>query len=960
MKAKIISLACIILICSVRISAQDSIAIKDAREIRYKSELLVKRELQDLLNNISQPGFDSKETEEIIHNSYAGSGNKIFDSEKARIESDLNPTIHGSAAASDIDVAKYLRDFDLLYTKSENFSVAFSDIKTSLVKKSAYMYVKVYFSSFFNNKYKGVEGETAYTLNNRVAEVKIVKAQDRWLPYITSIDFYQPADTLNDIANDMIVIKEGEQNTGAGIDSATAASIDAQIEARKKQQLIDEEIAEAKKFSDLLNEGDKALSKNSYTDAVNYYNQARELRPYDPLPRSKISKALKEKENMNITKDKLFDEYKDRARLAIRKREYEEAIRLYRTALDNKPTEKKNLQSEIDELTNKVNFLTEMNLNYKAGNYKEAIRQYSAAIKKKKDSDYFLGRARCYEKTGEYGDALNDYTVSYQLDNENLAAIEGRGDLHKFLGDAVIKSKKGDEKKEHYIKALTDYAAYLTISKENERIFEQSAAVQMLLYNNIDEAVKTLDAGITEHPKSETLYMKKGLLLMQKEDYRKAHINFSNAIQIDSNDAFAYYNRGICQLRFNAVDAAAQDFEAARKKGLDSTNRNNIASFGDKFFQKAENDLNAKGIDSAILMIDNAIAIEPSNSVYHFTRGEYYAGKKQYKEAIVSYDKAIARDNAYTDAYYKRGVAYYNLGDNKTALENLNSAAKAGYPDLYLVQQASGNAALAMDNDKLAVENFEKAIKTAGSLKKDVPDNIVAQLYNGLSRAYFNQNIYDKAIDAAKNAIKKNASFAEAYFNRGTAYNKSGKLKDAIDDLEKAVSLDTKRNDWKYQLARCRQTNGEQALAANIYTQVIAADTSGILQDAVYYRAEAYYESGDFSHALPDYIKSKTTGLDTVFSNLGCQLGNTYLNLGRYDSASTCYREILNKDTANAWALYGMGTCNFLKGNKGEALQWFERSFQTKLINSADIKKDRLIANLRNEKDFKALMKKYY
>jgi tetratricopeptide (TPR) repeat protein len=253
---------------------------------------------------------------------------------------------------------------------------------------------------------------------------------------------------------------------------------------------------------------------------------------------------------------------------------------------------------------------------------------------------------------------------------------------------------------------------------------------------------------------------------MQKEDYRKAHINFSNAIQIDSNDAFAYYNRGICQLRFNAIDAAAQDFEAARKKGLDSTNRNNIASFADKFFQKAENDLNAKGIDSAILMIDNAIAIEPSNSVYHFTRGEYYAGKKQYKEAIVSYDKAIARDNAYTDAYYKRGVACYNLGDNKTALENLNSAAKAGYPDLYLVQQASGNAALAMDNDKLAVENFEKAIKTAGSLKKDAPDNIIAQIYNGLSRAYFNQHIYDKAIDAAKSAIKKNASFSEAYFNR--------------------------------------------------------------------------------------------------------------------------------------------------------------------------------------------------
>ena len=58
--------------------------------------------------------------------------------------------------------------------------------------------------------------------------------------------------------------------------------------------------------------------------------------------------------------------------------------------------------------------------------------------------------------------------------------------------------------------------------------------------------------------------------------------------------------------------------------------------------------------------------------------------------------------------------------------------------------------------------------------------------------------------------------------------------------------------------------------------------------------------------------------------------------------------------------MYGIGSSLFLKGKKEEALPWFEKSFQTKSIQSADIKKDKLIAGLKNEKDFKALMKKYF
>ncbi|MFT3701381.1 MAG: tetratricopeptide repeat protein [Agriterribacter sp.] len=947
------------LLCNI-LHAQDSLSIKDVQEIRYKAEALIRRELQDLLNNIAQPGFDSKETEEIIHNSYDGTINKIFESDKARIESDLNPKIHSSEPANDIDVLKYLKDFDILYSKSENFSVAFSSVKASQVKKANYLYVKVYFSSYFNNKYKGVEGETPYTLNNRVAEIKMTFSNQKWTPYIVRIGFFEAADTLNDVINDMAIKKEPGQQNGAAIDSATAVSIDAEIEAKKKKQLIDEENTEAQKFNNLINSGDKALGENNFTDALNYYRQAKELMPYDPLPRSKISKANKLQLSASITKDQLFEQYVDNARLATRKREYEEAIKYYRSALDNKPTEKANLQAEIDALTRKVNFLTEMNLNYKAGNYKEAIKQYTAAIKKKKDSDYFLGRARSNVKMGEYSDAMSDFTTAYELDNENLAAIEGRADLHKLLGDAVIKSKKADEKKDHYIKALTGYTSYLTLSKKNLHIYEAMAELQILLYNNTDDAIKTLDAGLDADLKAKQLYIKKGLLQLQKKDFTNADISFTSALKIDSNDAFAYYNRGIAQLNLNNVTYASVYFQNARRKGLDSANRANIVTYANAFYQHAENSYKNNAPDSAMNMINNAIDVDPSNSIYFFARGEYYSAQQHYLNAIDSYDKAIQLNKNYTDAYYKRGVSYNYIGKYSTAIENFNKANAQAYPQLYLVQKGIGEAFLALKEYSEASQNFEKAIKTADALKNDPPANTMAEIYNCLGIAYYYQQMSEKAIEAGKTAIRKNNAYADAYFHLGLAYYAGNKPEDAIENISKALNIDNKKVAWRYQLAVIQQSNNEFANAINNYTEVIEADTAHKISNALYNRGYAYYQSENYNAALADYIKYSASGVDSSFNNFNAELGNVYLHLGNYDSAVACYKNILAKDPSNGSAMYGIASCYFLQNKTDDALQWFEKSFQTKTINSGDVKKDKLIAGIKNEKTFKALMKKYF
>ena len=77
----------------------------------------------------------------------------------------------------------------------------------------------------------------------------------------------------------------------------------------------------------------------------------------------------------------------------------------------------------------------------------DAIKGYSELLKKPglnanySNSDYYLGRAKCFDKLGQltrsyneqvryYNDALKDYDKSYEYDSDNMETIRCRADLH--------------------------------------------------------------------------------------------------------------------------------------------------------------------------------------------------------------------------------------------------------------------------------------------------------------------------------------------------------------------------------------------------------------------------------------------------------------------------------------------------------------------------------------------------
>src|SRR3990170_1475978 len=111
-----ISVFCLILVYT-NSSAQDSLSIVEAEQMKYRAKNIITDELMQLLNSITSSDFSTSEVKTIITNSHSGADHKIFASSKVIIEDDIDPTFKSSQTTRDAEVDKYLTDLDVLYTK---------------------------------------------------------------------------------------------------------------------------------------------------------------------------------------------------------------------------------------------------------------------------------------------------------------------------------------------------------------------------------------------------------------------------------------------------------------------------------------------------------------------------------------------------------------------------------------------------------------------------------------------------------------------------------------------------------------------------------------------------------------------------------------------------------------------------------------------------------------------------
>ena len=163
-----------------------------------------------LLNEIADPDTRKITISEMIRGSFGlGDGFlHIFADSSVIIEDDLHPNAYASTYLKDVKVAKYLSDFDLLYSKSYRKSVFFSDIEVSDVQTSEkYIYVLVSYLSTFSGNHRMID--TPYKPLERLATVRadFDNIYRKWDVRIVGIQFvHRPTIPIEALETDTTII----------------------------------------------------------------------------------------------------------------------------------------------------------------------------------------------------------------------------------------------------------------------------------------------------------------------------------------------------------------------------------------------------------------------------------------------------------------------------------------------------------------------------------------------------------------------------------------------------------------------------------------------------------------------------------------------------------------------------------------------------------------------------------
>ena len=84
-----------------------------------------------------------------------------------------------------------------------------------------------------------------------------------------------------------------------------------------------------------------------------------------------------------------------------------------------------------------------------------------------------------------------------------------------------------------------------------------------------DRAIDDYTQAIQLNPNDAYAYKNRGLAYNDKGDFDRTIEDYTQAIQFNPNDAYAYKNRGMVWLHLAAWDKAKSDLTAARDRGMD-------------------------------------------------------------------------------------------------------------------------------------------------------------------------------------------------------------------------------------------------------------------------------------------------------------------------------------------------------------------------------------------------------
>jgi len=229
-----------------------------------------------------------------------------------------------------------------------------------------------------------------------------------------------------------------------------------------------------------------------------------------------------------------------------------------------------------------------------------------------------------------------------------------------------------------------------------------------------------------------------------------------------------------------------------------------------------------------------------------------------WKDSFALFDHTLNVTSRNDVILIDRGVAYFELGNYRQAIEDFNRVIESNPKD----SSAFGNRGEAyrkLGNSSQALSDCEKAIEID-------PGNSSALITR--AAVYGRLGDYRRAIEDLDRVVALNpeVELAEAYFNRGVAYSRIGDNRQAILDYDRAIDINPNYANAYVNRGNCYVNLGDDRQAILDYDRAIQVDPgmAGIYLN----RAEAYGRLGAERQAITDFQKAARLGSEDAKNSL--------------------------------------------------------------------------------------------
>lgn len=169
------------------------------------------------------------------------------------------------------------------------------------------------------------------------------------------------------------------------------------------------------------------------------------------------------------------------------------------------------------------------------------------------------------------------------------------------------------------------------------------------------DAVNLIEQAISIEPNAANYYNTLGSVFYNIDNFDAAMLNFNKAIEVKSNFATAYFNRGkLLKYKLNQPETALHDFQST----IDLE-----PNFSEAYFDLGDILLNKRQYNEAFKFYNTAIRLKPDYADAYCGRGLIYMMFRHMDSALKNFDHVISINRDHVNAHYNKALSLLLIGD---------------------------------------------------------------------------------------------------------------------------------------------------------------------------------------------------------------------------------------------------------------------------------------------------------